>query len=97
MKKMNEIKINISEFKSEGSDVKKELVEFLKEKTKAEVDAGTSDIIIKGEGKTVSKGYVRVLLRKFLHKKELKDNFRVIVEKENTLKVKEKKTAEEEE
>jgi len=39
---------------------------------------------------------LRALLRKFLHRKELKDHFRVIGGKENTLVIKEKKTAEEE-
>lgn len=93
---MTEAKINISELKSEGSDVIKELTEFLKEKTKAEVDAGVNEITVKAEGKTVSRLYLRALLRKFLHRKELKDYFRVIGGKENTLIVKEKKIAEEE-
>jgi hypothetical protein len=39
---------------------------------------------------------LRTLLRKFLHKQELRDYFRVIGDKENALKVKEKKIAEEE-
>ncbi len=93
---MTEAKINISELKSEGSDVIKELTEFLKEKTKAEVDAGVNEITVKAEGKAVSRLYLRALLRKFLHRKELKDYFRVIGGKENTLIVKEKKVAEEE-
>jgi len=93
---MTEAKINISELKSEGSDVIKELTEFLKEKTKAEVDAGVNEITVKAEGKAVSRLYLRALLRKFLHRKELKDYFRVIGGKENTLIVKENKIAEEE-
>jgi len=92
---MTETRINISELKSEGSDLIKELAEILEEKTKAEVETTTDAIIVKGEGKNVSKKNLRVLLRKFLHKKELKDNYRVIGGKENTLMVKEKKTAEE--
>ena len=93
---MTEAKINISELKGEGSDVIKELTEFLKEKTKAEVDAGVNEITVKAEGKAVSRLYLRALLRKFLHRKELKDYFRVIGGKENTLIIKEKKIAEEE-
>jgi len=93
---MVETRINISELKGEGSDVIKELAEFLKEKTKVEVEATIDSIIVKGEGKTVSRTYLRVLLRKFLHKSELKDSFRVIGVEENTLMIKEKKTAEEE-
>ena len=93
---MVETKINISELKGEGSDVIKELAEFLKEKTNAEVETTTDEIIIKGDEKGVSRNYLRVLLRKFLHKNELKDQFKVIGGKENTLIVKEKKIAEEE-
>jgi hypothetical protein len=93
---MVETKINISELKGEGSDVVKKLTEFLKEKTKVDVEATVDSIIVKGEGKSVSRTYLRVLLRKFLHKNELRDYFRVIGVEENTLMIKEKKIAEEE-
>jgi hypothetical protein len=92
---MAEMRVDISELKSEGSDIIKELAEFLEEKTKAEVETATNEITVKGEEKTISKKYLRVLLRKFLHRIELKDYFRVIGGRENTLIVKEKKTAEE--
>jgi hypothetical protein len=72
---MAELKVDISELKSEGGDVIKEL----------------------SDKEGVSKPYLRVLLRKFLHKTELKDYFKVIGGKEDTLFVKEKKAAEEEE
>jgi hypothetical protein len=94
---MTETRINTSDLKSEGSDLVKELAEFLKEKTNAKVETGTDEIVVKSEEETVSRLYLRVLLRKFLHKKELKDYFRVIGGKENSLVVKEKKIAEEEE
>jgi hypothetical protein len=92
---MTEMRVDISELKSEGSDIIKELAEFLEEKTKAEVKTATNEIVVKGEEKTISKKYLRVLLRKFLHRNELKDYFRVIGGRENTLIVKEKKIAEE--
>jgi len=91
---MVEIKIDISELKGEGGDVVKDLADYVKEKTKAEVETAASEIAVKGE--TVSKTYLRVLLRKFLHKKELKEFFRVIGGKENTLIFKELKIEEEE-
>jgi acyl-coenzyme A synthetase/AMP-(fatty) acid ligase len=91
---MVETRINISELKSEDSSLIKELAEFLKEKTKAEVETTTDAIIVKSEGKNASKKYLRVLLKKFLHKNELKDYFRIIGEEE-TLTVKEKKITEE--
>ena len=93
---MVETKIYISELKSEGSDLIKEMADFLKEKTKAEVETTVNAIIVKGEGEYVSRKYLRVLLKKFLHKKELKDYFKVIGHEENALMVKEKKIAEEE-
>jgi len=93
---MPEMRVDISELKSEGSDLIKELAEFLTEKTKAEVERAADEIVVKGEGKKVSKSYLRVLLRKFLHKQELKEYFRVIGGKENTLVIKERKISEEE-
>jgi hypothetical protein len=93
---MSEMRVDISELKSEGSDLIKELAEFLEEKTKAEVERATDEIVVKGEGKNVSRSYLRVLLRKFLHKQELKEYFRVISGKENTLVIKERKISEEE-
>jgi len=94
---MSETKIDISELKSEGVDLIKELAQFIKEKTKASVETATNDITIKSEGKTVTRTYLRVLLRKFLHQQELREYFRVIGGKQNALKVKEIKVAEEEE
>jgi len=90
------MRVDISELKSEGSDVIKGLIEFLEEKTKAEVERATDEIVVKGEGKNVSRSYLRVLLRKFLHKQELKEYFRVISGKENTWVIKERKISEEE-
>lgn len=92
---MPEMRVDISELKSEGSGLIEELAELLKEKTKAEVETATDEIVVKGEGKKVSRSYLRVLLRKFLHKQELKEYFRVIGGKENTLIVKERKISEE--
>ncbi len=93
---MVEIKIEISELKDEGSDMIKELTAYLKERTNAKVDTETNNVVVKDEEGKLSRTYLRVLLRKFLHKKELKDYFRVIGGKENTLVVKAKKVEEEE-
>ena len=93
---MTEIKINISDLKSEGGDLIEELADYIRGKTQADVQTATNDITIKGEEENVSRGYLRVLLRKFLHKEELKDDFRIIGGKENALIVKEIKIREEE-
>jgi hypothetical protein len=92
---MVEVKVDISELKGEGGDVIKELAEFLKEKTKANVDTLTDAIAV--EGDAVSRKFLRVLLRKFLHQTELKDYYRVIGGAENSLIIKGKKLFEEEE
>jgi hypothetical protein len=97
VKGVTEFKVDISKLKSEGGDVIKELAEFIKEKTKAEVETTTSEIRVKSDEEIISKPYLRVLLRKYLHQTELKEYFRVIGGKENGLVIKEKKTAEEEE
>jgi hypothetical protein len=93
---MVEMKIDASELKSEGKDVITELADFLKEKTGAEVTTESKKVTVKGEGAAVSKKYLRVLVKKFLHKRELKEYFRVISDEEDTLKVKERKLHEEE-
>lgn len=93
---MTETKINISDLKSEGGDLIEELADYIKGKTNADVQTVTNEIILKGEENVVSRGYLRVLLRKFLHKQELKDYFRILGGKENSLIVKEIKIREEE-
>ena len=92
---MVEMRIDISELKSEGSDLIKELAELLEEKTKVEVETATDEIILKSEEEAISRRYLRVLLRKFLHRTELKDYFRVISGGENIWVVREKKIVEE--
>jgi hypothetical protein len=90
-----ELKVDASELKDEGKEVIQALANFLKEKTSAEVTTESRIVTVKGEGAAVSKKYLRVLVRKFLHKQELKEYFRVISSDEETLKVKERRLYEE--
>jgi hypothetical protein len=92
-----EIKVDASELKREKGDVVKELADFLKEKTSADVATESEEVTVKGEGEAVSKKYVKVLLKKFLHKEKLKENYRVIMDENNVLKVKERRLYESEE
>jgi hypothetical protein len=82
-----EIVVDASELKDEGKQVVQALADFVKEKTGSEVSEDSN----KGEGKAVSKKYLRVLVKKFLHKQKLKDYYRVISGDEETLMVKERK------
>ena len=92
---MAEVRVDVSELKSEGSDLIEELSEFLREKMNAQVETVSEEILVREREKTVSKRHLRVLLRKFLHQNELRDYFRVIGGRENTLTVKERKIPEE--
>jgi hypothetical protein len=94
---MMEIKVDASEIKGEKDNVIQDLADFLKEKTSAEVAVEGEKLTVKGEGDAVTKKYVKVLLKKFLHKQELTETFRVIMDKEDTLKVKERRLYEDQE
>ena len=50
--------------------------------------------VVKGEGEAFSKKYIRIIVKKFLHKHELTDTFRIIGDEE-ALKIKERKLYEE--
>jgi len=92
---MVEIIVDASELKDEGKEVIQKLTDFMKEKTGAEVTEDSNKVTVKGEGKAVSKKYLRVLVKKFLHKEKLKEYYRVTSD-EDTLKLKERKLYEEE-
>ena len=88
---MSTIVIKISELRGKNEENVKDLADFLKGKADAKVDITSDEISLKyEEGKKAhSKAYLRVLLRKFLHKAELKKEFRVISGKENVFIIKE--------
>jgi len=96
---MSKIGIDISELRGrDGDEAVEDLAEFLKEKVKAKIDVTSDEIILDYEEtkEALSKAYLRVLLRKFLHKQELKEEFRVIAGKEKAFIIKEKRRATEE-
>ena len=92
---MVEMKVDTSDLKGDEAKLIDKLADFLKEKTGGEVAAGAKILTVTGEGEGLSKKYVRVTLKKFLHKHELSELFRVISKDENTLKIKERKLEEE--
>ncbi len=93
---MVEMKVNASELKGDEDKLIEKLTDFLKEKTGGEVATDSKIVTVKGEGEALSKKYIRVTLKKFLHKHELTELFRVISDdEENTLKIKERKMQEE--
>lgn len=90
---MASTKIDIGELRDKYGEEIKKLSEFLEGKLKTKIDVVDREITLKPTEKGVvpSKDYLRVLLRKFLHKEELKEEFRIIAGKENTLVIKERK------
>jgi len=93
---LSSIVIDISELRKMDSEEIGELEKFLKEKLNADVKAGDREITIKQEkkGEPLKRDHLRVLLKKYLYKAELKEDFRVIAGPENTLVIKERKLAE---
>lgn len=90
---MLKIPIEISELrKGADGDTVKELADFLVDKLRGvEVDMTGSEVVLSyEEEKPVSRSYLRTLLRKFLHRAELKE-FRVIAGKEEAFIIKEKR------
>ena len=92
---MSATKIDVSELHSKYGSEAKKLAEFLEEKLQAKIDASDTEISLKAKEKgkefTVSKEHLRVLLKKFLHQQDLKEEFRVITGKEGILTLKERK------
>ena len=89
-----EITVDASELKDEGKEVIQGLANFMKEKTRVEVTNESNKVKVKGETVAVTKKYLRVLVKKYLHKKELKEYYRVISGDEDTLIIKERKIEE---
>lgn len=73
-----------------------DLAEFLEEKLGIDVKTGGSELVLdfKEEDFVVKRSYLREVLRKFLHRAELKDDFRVISGGENAFIIKEKRKRE---
>lgn len=90
---MATIPIGISDLRKEfDGDTVKLLADFLVEKLKVDFELTGSDIILNYEEENpISRSYLRVLLKKFLHREQMKD-FRVIAGKEGGLIVKMKKS-----
>ena len=90
---MSIIVIKISELRGKDEENVEDLAEFLEGRTDVTVDVTSDEITLKYEEgkKGPSKSHLRVLLRKFLHKAELKEEFRVISGKENVFIIKERK------
>ncbi len=92
---MSSIIVDVSELRRVDSEEVEELKKFLKDRLKVEIDVVDREMTLKPaeKGELPTKDYLRVLLKKYLHKAELKEELRVIAGKEDTLIIKERKGA----
>jgi len=78
-----------------GEDTLKDLEEFLEERLDVEVSLMGGELIIspkeEGREKAIPKRRLRILLRKFLHQFELREDYRIISGGENLLIIKERR------
>jgi hypothetical protein len=84
----NEVVVEVSDLGKEDKETVESLARFLEEKT-----GGTARILddeIRLQNMSLRKPHLRVLIRKFLHKEELKEYFRVIISAERLV-IKERK------
>jgi len=95
---MSTVVIKISELRGMNDENVKDLAEFLEKRVGAKVNVTSGEITLNFEkGKKIpSRAHLRVLLRKFLHQAELKEDLRVILGKENVFIIKKRKYVEEE-
>jgi len=63
-----ELRVDVSDLKSESSNLIKELAIFLEEKANVKVETTANEIIVKGEEEAISRKSLRALLKDFLQK-----------------------------
>ncbi len=88
---MPELTIDVSDLRQAGDDKIKDLAEFIEARMKVELAVETKTISLK-DGEP-SKRYLRVLIRKFLHRYRLKERYRLISGGESTMIIKRRKKA----
>ena len=89
-KRVNAVSSTIVDVKQLSKAHKKEaakLKEFLNDKLEATIDLVDTEITLKSgeEGEFLPKEHLRVLLKKYLHKADLREEFRVIAGKEENI------------
>jgi len=89
---MSTVVVDVSELRSFDGESVKALAAFLEGRLDGTVLLAKKEVTLEfEEGKEASRSCLRLLLRKFLHKEALKEDFRVISGGENSFIVKERK------
>jgi hypothetical protein len=90
---MSTVVVNVSDLSSYEGDYVKDLADFLESRLDVTVTPSKKEVTLEfeEEKEAPSRSYLRLLLRKFLHREELKDVLRVISGGENAFTIKERK------
>jgi hypothetical protein len=89
---MSSTVIDVSDLRGYEGDCVKDLADFLEERLDGTVTVAKKEVTLAfEEGKEASRSCLRLLLRKFLHKADLKEELRVISGGENSFAIKERK------
>jgi hypothetical protein len=89
---MSTVVVDVSELQSFDDECVKLLADFLEGKLDASIVASKNEVSMEfEEGNAASRSCLRLILRKFLHKEALKEDFRVISGGENSFILKERK------
>ena len=89
---MSSTVINVSDLRSYDGENVKDLADFLEKRLDGTVTVAKKEVTLAfEEGKEASRSCLRLLLKKFLHKADLKEELRVISGGENSFTIKERK------
>jgi hypothetical protein len=89
---MSTVVVNVSELQHFDDECVKDLADFLESRLDGNVVQAKNEVTLEfEEGKEASRSCLRLLLRKFLHREALKEDFRVISGGENAFILKERK------
>ena len=89
---MSTVVVNVSELQNFEGDAVQELVDFLESKLESKIVSSKKEVTLEfEEGKDATRSCLRLLLKKFLHRAALREDFRVISGGENSFILKEKK------
>ena len=89
---MSTVVVDVSELQSFDGESVKSLADFLEGRLEGTVVLAKKEVTLDfEEGKEASRSYLRLLLRKFLHRADLKADFKVISGGENGFVMKERK------
>jgi hypothetical protein len=84
--------IDVSDLRSYEGECVKDLASFLESRLDGTVAVAKKDVTLEfEEGKEASRSCLRLLLRKFLHQADLKEELRIISGGENSFTIKERK------